>query len=434
MSGKLNKMIDLKKQKESLLKNGENSKKHQIINHPVAQKNLELKIHYLNGIALMMNVDEEISYVEKEYFMSLIKAFGFNNSVIEDFIDFAQNPENEQIFELLEVLKENRYVKFSFIFDNLIIANKDGNLANEEKEMIELFFEMLEFNQEEIDEIYATFKEIQLPLNYKKTYSNFSITKNMVFIKGGTFLMGSNRNSEIESPIHEVTLNSFFLGKYQVTQKEWEKVVGNNPSKFLESDSPIETITWYDAVKFCNKISIKEGLQPCYCVNGDNNSKNWGDRFIPEVNWKADGYRLPTEAEWEYAAKGGNLPNDLARRNGKKTYYKYSGSNNIDEVAWYNNNSDRKPHSVGKKNPNELGIYDLSGNVFEWCWDCYNEHDINFKTQTNPHGADTGNYRMFRGGCWRLESDDCLVSNRIFIWPSESNSSISLRLLRSLNI
>jgi serine/threonine protein kinase len=210
----------------------------------------------------------------------------------------------------------------------------------------------------------------------------------MVFVKGGTFQMGSNDGYIGAEPVHSVTVDDFYMGKYPVTQEEWKAVMGNNPSYFKGENLPIERVSWYDAVEFCNKKSELEGLQKCYNGRGNNIT----------CDFSKNGYRLPTEAEWEYAARGGNLANGLDLRNGGKTYYKYSGSNTIDVVAWYCDNSDYKTYPVGRKQANELGIYDMSGNVREWCWDWFGFYSNSL--QTNPKGASTGPARVLRGGSW----------------------------------
>jgi formylglycine-generating enzyme required for sulfatase activity len=195
----------------------------------------------------------------------------------------------------------------------------------------------------------------------------------MVYVKGGTFQMGSNDGESDEKPKHSVTLSDFYIGKYEVTQKQWREIMGNNPSNFKNCDNcPVENVSWNDVQEFIKKLNQKTG-------------KN---------------YRLPTEAEWEYAARGG------AQSRG----YKYAGSNNIGEVAWYGDNSSGKTHSVGGKKPNELGIYDMSGNVWEWCNDWYGNYSAG--SQRNPQGSSSGASRVLRGGSWNLSAGDCRVSNR----------------------
>ena len=184
----------------------------------------------------------------------------------------------------------------------------------------------------------------------------------LVSIEGGNFNMGSYDGGDDTKPVHMVTLKSFSIGKYPVTQKEYEEVMGYNPSKFMGQNRPVDYVSWYDAIEYCNKLSEKEGLTPAYTIdksrqdyNNTNNDDNM--KWIVIWNRSANGYRLPTEAEWEYAAKGGK---------GSPGNFKYSGSNNINEVAWHKHNSGGTSHDVGTKKPNNLGLYDMSGNVDEW--------------------------------------------------------------------
>jgi formylglycine-generating enzyme required for sulfatase activity len=202
-------------------------------------------------------------------------------------------------------------------------------------------------------------------------------------VKGGTFTMGSpaseaGREAD-EGPQHQVTVSGFYMGKYEVTQKEWRDVMGNNPSDFKGNDLPVEQVSWFDAVEYCNRRSVMEGLEPAYTISG--HTVTW--------NRNANGYRLPTEAEWEYAAKGGGKDNPV---------FIYSGSNSVDAVAWYSSNSGGRTHPVGTKQANSLGLYDMSGNVWEWCWDWYGGYSSG--SQTDPLGAATGSTRVVRGGAW----------------------------------
>jgi formylglycine-generating enzyme required for sulfatase activity/uncharacterized protein YjdB len=223
----------------------------------------------------------------------------------------------------------------------------------------------------------------------------------MVYVPSGSFQMGKELGTDGSgdiTPVHTVTLSSFYIGKYEVTQAQYQAVMGINPSSFssnpasgeVQENRPVESVSWYDAIVFCNRLSIAEGLSPAYRISGSTNPSDWGT--VPtnsDSTWNSvgivagsTGYRLPTEAQWEYAAKRGN--------------YTYSGSNTVGDVAWYFRNSDYKTHEVGKKNPNSLGIYDMSGNVMEWCWDW--RGDYSSGAQTDPQGAASGAHRIIRGG------------------------------------
>ncbi|MDP8269109.1 MAG: formylglycine-generating enzyme family protein, partial [Candidatus Tenebribacter davisii] len=214
----------------------------------------------------------------------------------------------------------------------------------------------------------------------------------MIAVQGGTFQRGSNSGNSYKKPVHSITLNDFYIGKYEVTQKEWKNIMGSNPSLWKGNNLPVERVSWYDAVEFCNKKSKAEGLTPCY-TGREKNTK---------CNFSANGYRLPTEAEWEYAAIGANQSRN----------YKYSGSNNISDVAWYDNNSGDKTHSVDTKQANELGIYNMSGNVSEWCWDWYDEVYYLSSPENNPQGANSGQRSVLRGGSWAGDGDLCRVAYR----------------------
>lgn len=215
------------------------------------------------------------------------------------------------------------------------------------------------------------------------------LVDNMVKVEGGTFRMGSTKYDD-EKPIHTVRLSDFCIGKYEVTQEEWEAVMGNNPSHFKGENKPVECVSWKDCQEFIKKLNDLTGLQ----------------------------FRLPTEAEWEYAARGGN----------RSKGYKYSGSNNIGNVAWYWDNSNKETHAVGTKQPNELGIYDMSGNVWEWCSDWYSSSYYSSSPADNPTGPSTGSYRVIRGGGWYYYAEYCRVSSRYDCNPDFHISYFGMRL------
>jgi formylglycine-generating enzyme len=239
-----------------------------------------------------------------------------------------------------------------------------------------------------------------------------------IFVQGGTFNNGTS----------DVTVSSFYIGQYEVTQSEYQAVMGTNPAYFPGvTNGPVEWITWFDAIEYSNRRSIAEGITPCYSysdygTNPDDWPAGWnssnGNHTNVTCNWTADGYRLPTEAEWHFAALGGNQTHN----------YTYSGSNNIDEVAWYFDNSGSTTHTVGTKAANELGTYDMSGNVWEWVWDIYGSYPGG--SQTNPHGAVSGVYRVRRGGCWSNYAYYCTVSNRYGNYATNTNFNIGFRLCR----
>lgn len=250
--------------------------------------------------------------------------------------------------------------------------------------------------------------------------------ENMVFVKGGTFQMGTDEVLEVgffdepgdmfegAKPTHPVKVSSFYISKYEVTQSEWKDIMGKNPSTNQGDNLPVESVSWNEAVYFCNQKSLREGLTPAYTINGDDVSCDWG----------VNGYRLPTEAEWEYAAKGGN----------KSKGFLFAGSNNINEVAWCTGNSDEVTHAVGTKSPNELGLYDMSGNVWEWCWDIVDENYYQNSPKDNPRGPEKGDERVLRGGAYvfiSYDGEDCRIPVR-FPTESEVNFPIfGLRLART---
>ena len=210
----------------------------------------------------------------------------------------------------------------------------------------------------------------------------------MVYVEGGTFMMGSDEGEADEKPVHSVTVNSFYISKYEVTQKEWISIMGNNPSYFKGDNLPVEKVSWNDIQEFIKKLNQKTG-------------KN---------------YRLPTEAEWEYAARGGN----------KSRGYEYSGSDNIDEIAWYWNNSEEGTKPVGTKKSNELGIYDMTGNVWEWCNDWYDENYY----RNSPSGPYIGEYRVLRGSSWNVNDDYSRSANRGRNHPNNRNGDAGFRLVK----
>ena len=241
---------------------------------------------------------------------------------------------------------------------------------------------------------------------------------NFLLVTGGTFNNGTSA----------VTLSSFYIDKYELTQAEYQAVMGTNPSNFTGvSNGPVEMVSWFNAIEYCNRRSIQEGLTPCYSYStyGTNPATwpvgwNTSDTNHTNVacNWTANGYRLPTEMEWMFAARGGNQTHN----------YTYSGSNDLNEVGWYNSNSGNTTHTVGTKEPNELGLYDMSGNVSEWVWDIYGEYPSG--SQNNPTGASSGSNRVRRGGSWYGSAGGCAVTFRYYGNATYSNDYIGFRCVR----
>ena len=216
------------------------------------------------------------------------------------------------------------------------------------------------------------------------------LINNMVYVSGGTFIMGGDESSD-QTPTHSVTLNSYYICKYEVTQALWRAVMGSNPSKFKGDNLPVEQVSWNDCQTFINRLN----------------------------NYTGRNFRLPTEAEWEFAARGGNY----------SRHYKYSGSNYISDVAWYCDNSGNRTHPVGTKQANELGLYDMSGNVWEWCSDWYGSYSS--YSQSNPTGATSGFGRVERGGNWCGLARYCCSSHRSYYAPGNSFDDLGLRLVLS---
>ena len=244
-------------------------------------------------------------------------------------------------------------------------------------------------------------KPVTPPASQDRTFTVGGVTFKMIAVDGGTFTMGATSEQgsdayDYEKPAHQVTLSSYYIGETEVTQELWQAVMGSNPSDFSGSRKPVENVSWDDCQEFIRKLNS---------LTGQN-------------------FRLPTEAEWEFAARGGNQ----SRGN------KYAGSNTIDNVAWYYKNSyakgssssDYGTHNVATKQSNELGLYDMSGNVLEWCQDWYGNYSSS--SQTNPMGPSSGSYRVGRGGSWILNARSCRVSLRIDYSPGNRNSYLGLRL------
>jgi formylglycine-generating enzyme required for sulfatase activity len=249
--------------------------------------------------------------------------------------------------------------------------------------------------------------------------SDYIIATTLILVEGGTFNNGTS----------DVTISSFYIGKYELTQAEYQAVMGVNPSIFTGvTNGPVEQVTWFNAIEYCNRRSLQETLTPCYSystygTNPDNWPAGWNTSNVNHTNiscnWTANGYRLPTEMEWMFAAKGGN----------QSQGYTYSGSNDVDIVSWHSGNTGYTTHTIGTKAPNELSTFDMSGNVWEWCWDIYGSYPSG--PQTDPHGATNGSVRTARGGGFDHPAYYCTVSYRGYSNPTFSGND-GFRVCRSL--
>ena len=231
----------------------------------------------------------------------------------------------------------------------------------------------------------------------EQTFRVKGVEFKMIKVEGGTFSMGTtsertNYDNDAK-PVHSVTLSDYHIGETEVTQELWEAVMGSNPSWFKGNNQrPVEDVSWNDCQEFIKELNRLTGKK----------------------------FRLPTEAEWEYAARGGKYSKDCV--------HKYSGSNNADEVAWYGNNSGRTTHSVKTKKANKLGLYDMSGNVWEWCNDWYDDNYYRNSPQTNPTGPSKGESRVLRGDCWNSPDRGVRVSNRFDCIPYDWYDVCGLRI------
>jgi formylglycine-generating enzyme required for sulfatase activity len=215
-----------------------------------------------------------------------------------------------------------------------------------------------------------------------------NLPPNMVLIPGGTFIMGDK--SDVDAPPHEVAVSSFFMDTNLVTQQFYQKIIGNNPSRWKAGNNPVEQVRWSDAVQFCNHRSQLEGLQPCY------------DPTTWKCNFHANGYRLPTEAEWEYACRAGAAT----------TFFFGDNSSQLGDYAWFDKNAGGHPQPVGHKMPNAWGLYDICGNVWQWCNDFYQVDYYLQAPRQDPAGPDSGKTKVLRGGAWRFDADSCRAAYR----------------------
>ncbi len=284
--------------------------------------------------------------------------------------------------------KENQSANCGFVWgirskptidkdSSIVEINKPGSFSSTIRNLSpETTYYLRAFASNKIETVYSD------EVSFTTLNEEAEISFEMIEVVGGTFQMGSNDGFSDEKPVHTVTLSSYYIGKYPVTQKLWQAVMGSDPPELHFkgcNDCPVERISWNDIQQFITKLNQQTDKK----------------------------YRLPTEAEWEYAASGGN----------QNKGYIYSGSNIINDVAWYRDNSSNKTHTVGEKQPNELGIYDMSGNVWEWCSDWYGSDYYNISPQNNPTGPTIGSFRVLRGGSWISDATNCRLAHRNYFTP-----------------
>jgi len=275
---------------------------------------------------------------------------------------------------------------------------------------------------------YETGTHVYFDSAFSAPQSFIAISMETVLIFGGTFTMGSpndeadRKSGETQWP---VTLSAFCMGKYEVTQAEYEAVMGNNPSKFktgayageTQNRRPVEQVSWFDAAEFCNKLSAIEGLQPVYSINGRVPAAGYPiTSAAVTADLTQNGYRLPTEAQWEYACRAGTA---APWHSGTEAA--------LGNFAWIKNNSD-ETHEAGKRSPNAWGLYDMHGNVCEWCWDWYGAYPG--AAQTDPQGSSVDAIRVFRGGSYYQPAQEARSAFRYGANPADRSSALGFRVVR----
>ncbi|MBI2027663.1 MAG: SUMF1/EgtB/PvdO family nonheme iron enzyme [Deltaproteobacteria bacterium] len=255
---------------------------------------------------------------------------------------------------------------------------------------------------------------------------DLSNEKAFAWIEGGKFKMGSNDGDPDEAPVHEVVVDGFYMLRTEVTRGQWKNLMGTYPdpeeSTEVGDEAPVVNISWYEALEFCNRLSKAHGKEAVYDLSNEEKIK---------VNWEASGYRLPTEAEWEYAARGGSEGD-----------YCFSGQKNergedlhLEDYGWFDQNSDGKPHDVGMKAPNKYGLHDMHGNVWEWCWDRYDKRYYkNRANDKNPFGPKEGSGRVMRGGGWGGDARGLRSADRGYVWSDGRADDVGFRPLRTKRI
>lgn len=358
----------------------------ELLNKGTLEYDLTLRLPQTYVDWLLQNDNQYYENVGKE----LQKKIGKISISSEDVFDDVMASLTYKISHTLHERKDD----ISFVvFSNPIIRN--SSYVVKRVKIVDMEFLRYDRWMEQI-----VIRQLEEEAKRPKSFVVNGVLFEMIRVEGGTFTMGATPEQgsdayDNEKPPHKVTLSDFYIGQFTVTQELWTAVMGNNPSRFKGVNLPVENVCWDDPGH--PKYSCQE--------------------FIRKLN-KLTGkqFRLPTEAEWEYAARGGKLCKG----------YKYAGSDNLGEVAWYSDNAGRTTHPVGQKKPNELDIYDMSGNVFEWCQDWWGDYSSG--NQTNPKGPASGSYRVRRGGSWDGVARRCRASYRDYRSPSFRCNYLGFRL------
>jgi len=375
----------------------------------------------------LKKIDYEFKYI-KSYNENKLKKLALENNG-DSFIFGEYYINNQEIYInviIFDIITDEKYMY------NKIKCNLGLNVFN----VAELILKELKKN------IIYKFNLNQKDFFKKKIIEKYNYLKytDMVYVRGGEFKMGNEKNNN-DSPLHTVIISDFYIAKYPVTVYLFKKFIDEtgykttaelnkkasafnginwktdpkfnwkNPFFKIDDNMPVVCISWYDAINFCNWLSIKEGFESVYNINSDN----------IKCDFTKNGYRLPTEAEWEYAAHGGKKTNN----------YEYSGGNNLEDVAWYYDNARNTVHPVGIKKPNELGLYDMTGNVWEWCWDWYSNNYYNDNDKYDPKGPDIGTKRVIRGGSFADIPFGLYIYIRGRSEPDKCSNSDGFRLTRN---
>lgn len=324
-------------------------------------------------------------------------------------------PNTEYTFTAVFSNKPDSY-RLDWYFDDAVLPISLENETSVKHTFLEegRYFVKLLVHNNDLKKIVA---EALLTVNIRSSYPQISMVK----VPAGTYFMGKD-NENFESPRRSVKVTlPFFVGKTEIMQSEWFRLMGYNPSWFKGDSLPVENITWYEALKFCNSLSIREEKNPCYTFITT-------DSVI--CDFSKNGYRLPTEMEWEYAARAGSNDDTQFGNVSSTIDGCYPVDQSIDKCGWYCGNTFFKPSAVAKKLPNLFGLYDVIGNVQEWCWDWYDPYYYNQLENIDAKGPTNGTQKVCRGGSWYDQVFRIRLSGRLFYRPSNKSNTIGFRVVR----